>query len=69
LQIEHVIPKKHDGTDEPENLALACIDCNLAKGSNLAGIDPKTGRIVPLYNPRRQRWADHFERQEPISSG
>lgn len=32
LQVEHVIPKKHDGTDEDSNLALACMDCNLAKG-------------------------------------
>jgi 5-methylcytosine-specific restriction endonuclease McrA len=32
LQIEHIVPRKHGGSDVPENLALACIDCNLAKG-------------------------------------
>jgi hypothetical protein len=42
---------------------LACIDCNLGKGSNLTGIDPETGQIVPLYNPRREQWSEHFERQ------
>ncbi len=31
LHIEHVIPKKHGGSDDLENLALACIDCNLHK--------------------------------------
>ena len=31
LQIEHVIPKKHGGTDDPDNLALACIDCAISR--------------------------------------
>src|SRR5712671_2413710 len=60
LQIEHIVPRKHGGTDNERNLALACIDCNLHKGANLAGIDPETGRIVELFNPRTQSWADHF---------
>lgn len=29
LQIEHIIPRKHKGTDDLDNLALACKDCNL----------------------------------------
>jgi 5-methylcytosine-specific restriction endonuclease McrA len=33
--VEHVIPKVHGGPDGLENLALACIDCNLPKGPNL----------------------------------
>jgi 5-methylcytosine-specific restriction endonuclease McrA len=61
LHVEHVIPKKHGGTDDAENLALAYVDCNLHKGSNLAGIDPMTGQTVVLYNPRSQAWNDHFE--------
>lgn len=51
LHVEHIIPKKHGGTDELENLALACIDCNLRKGSNLTGIDPLTGQTVSLFIP------------------
>ena len=61
LQIEHIIPKKHGGSDEIENLALACIDCNLRKGPNLTGIDPETGEITRLFHPRRQSWSAHFE--------
>ena len=61
LHIEHVIPKKHGGSDDVENLALACIDCNLHKGPNLTGIDPESGDVVELFHPRRQRWSDHFE--------
>jgi hypothetical protein len=60
LQIEHVLPKKHGGDDDPENLALACIDCNLHKGSNVAGFDPETGELTELFHPRRQRWSEHF---------
>jgi HNH endonuclease len=61
LQIEHIIPRKHGGTDDFQNLALACIDCNLGKGSNVAGCDPATSLITPLFHPRKDRWEDHFE--------
>ena len=61
LQIEHVIPKKHGGSDEIENLALACIDCNLHKGTNLTGVDPATDEITQLFHPRRQLWSTHFK--------
>lgn len=63
LHVEHVIPRKHRGTDDPANLALACIACNLHKGSNVAGYDPETGALTELFHPRRHNWADHFERR------
>lgn len=61
LHIEHVIPRVHGGNDNLENLALACIDCNLHKGPNLTGFDPSTGDLTELFHPRRQHWTDHFE--------
>ena len=60
LHIEHIRPRKHGGMDHESYLCLACIDCNLHKGSNLTGIDPLTGGITELFNPRRQNWGDHF---------
>jgi 5-methylcytosine-specific restriction endonuclease McrA len=60
FHVEHVIAKQHGGTDDLSNLALACHSCNLHKGPNLTGIDPDTGRIEPLFNPRSQRWEEHF---------
>ena len=63
LQIEHIIPKKHGGSDDADSTALACIDCNLAKSSNIAGLDPETSRMTELFNPRRHAWDDHFERR------
>lgn len=60
LQVEHITPRKHGGIDDASNLALACIDCNLRKGSNLTGIDPLSGNVIRIFNPRNQRWSDHF---------
>ena len=60
LHIEHVIPRKHDGGDGIENLALACADCNFKKSSDLAGLDPDTGQLTPLFHPRQHPWSEHF---------
>lgn len=68
-QVEHIIAKQHGGTDDKENLALACPQCNLHKGPNLSGIDPVSGNIEPLFNPRRHSWDDHFEARGPYLYG
>jgi 5-methylcytosine-specific restriction endonuclease McrA len=61
LHVEHIVPRIHGGTDDLDNLALACIDCNLHKGTNLTGIDPESSQVTELFHPRRHRWEDHFE--------
>jgi hypothetical protein len=58
--VEHIVAKQHSGSDDADNLALACHRCNLRKGPNLAGIDPHTGEIARLFHPRRDDWFDHF---------
>ena len=60
-EVDHIIPKKHGGPTEFENLALSCALCNKHKGSDLASLDPVTGKIVALYHPRREHWSDHFQ--------
>jgi hypothetical protein len=60
FQQDHVIAQKHRGPTALENLAWSCADCNGYKGSDLAGLDPKTGKLTRLFNPRADRWADHF---------
>ncbi len=57
---DHIIAIKHGGVAESENLAWACFLCNRFKGSDLSSIDPVTGQIARLFDPRRQRWSDHF---------
>jgi hypothetical protein len=60
--IDRILAGQHGGNYEFENVALACHRCNRKKGPNLAGIDPQTGMLTPLYNPRAQRWDEHFAR-------
>ena len=45
FHIEHVIARKHGGTGDLANLALACDRCNACKGSDLTGIDRQTGAV------------------------
>ncbi|AKV70281.1 MULTISPECIES: HNH endonuclease [Microcystis] len=59
-EIDHIIAEKHGGRTEAENLALSCTLCNKHKGSDLASVDLETGKIVPLYHPRQDRWNEHF---------
>jgi hypothetical protein len=58
--VDHVIPLTQGGVDSLENLALACFHCNRRKSNNLTGIDPQLEIETPLFNPRRDRWYDHF---------
>ena len=60
FEIDHVIARKHDGLTAGKNLSLSCFYCNSFKGSNIAGIDRKSRKVKPLFNPRRQSWARHF---------
>jgi hypothetical protein len=60
FHIDHIIAQKHHGQTIAENLAFSCLDCNLHKGSNIAGLDPLTAKLTRLFNPRSDRWNDHF---------
>ena len=69
FHIEHVLPLKHGGTDDAENLGLACRHCNLHKGSNISGIDPEDGSLAPIFNPRSDDWNTHFAFQGGVVVG
>ena len=58
--IDHILPVSKDGPDDPANLALACRNCNERRGNRIEAIDPETGAIAPVFNPRVDAWADHF---------
>lgn len=61
FQIDHIVAVKHGGESELENLCLSCAHCNLHKGTDLTSIDPTTLEITALFNPRRDKWTDHFK--------
>lgn len=71
-EVDHVVAERHKGKTERENLAYACFHCNRLKGSDLTSIDPETGHIVRLYNPRTDHWNDHFRMEgviiEPLTT-
>ncbi|MBE9176237.1 HNH endonuclease [Synechocystis salina LEGE 06155] len=57
---DHVIPKSLGGSEEFDNLALACRRCNERRYNFVASIDPQTKNIVAIFNLRQQNWAEHF---------
>jgi len=60
FKIDHVVARKHGGASDLGNVALACFRCNTCKGPNLTGVDPKTGSVTVLFNPRSDEWSQHF---------
>ena len=67
--VEHIIARRHGGGDNSENLAFACYHCNLHKGPDLSGIDQESGALVRLFNPREDKWDDHFEQNGVVIAG
>jgi 5-methylcytosine-specific restriction endonuclease McrA len=57
---EHILPRVRGAGNTALELAWACPACNSHKYAKTQARDPQAGHIVPLYNPRRQRWSRHF---------
>jgi len=60
--IEHIVPRHHGGSDEIENLALACASCNHEKGRRHDARRKPSARasavIDALMARRRARWRE-----------
>jgi HNH endonuclease len=69
FQIDHIIAEQHGGGTIESNLALACLADNNHKGPNLAGIDPRSGKRIWLFSPRRHKWSRHFRWQGAVLIG
>ena len=67
--VEHIVARQHGGTDDSENLALACYHCCKHKGPNLSGLDPETGALFRMFHPRQDLWDEHFERNGVLIVG
>src|SRR5262245_27186079 len=59
-EVDHIISEKHGGPTQEDNLGHACVFCNQAKGSDIGSIHWESGQFVRFFNPRTDRWADHF---------
>ncbi len=62
--VEHILPLSRGGTDDLDNLALACSGCNSRKYNKVEAIDPTSGDTVRLFHPRTQVWTAHFRWNE-----
>ena len=62
--IDHVTPLGKGGNSDISNLALACQNCNNSKYNKTECLDPMTGKLVPLYHPRKDSWRTHFRWHE-----
>lgn len=60
LEIDHIVPESKGGLTHLDNLCVACSGCNSFKWEYETGIDPETGNVEPLYDPRQQEWTEHF---------
>jgi hypothetical protein len=67
-EVDHIISEKHGGRTEEANLALACVTCNRAKGSDIA-TKADDGSVIELFHPRRHQWAEHFVVEGLLISG
>jgi hypothetical protein len=61
FHVDHIVPKSSGGASVPENLCLSCPFCNQFKKKQRRAGDPETGRMVRLFNPRRDDWHEHFQ--------
>lgn len=61
--VDHVVPRKQGGPDDEENLALACVACNLSKGARnpvqWAVASPRARRLLGIV-----RWYAPIESEE-----
>jgi hypothetical protein len=59
-EVDHILSRKHGGATELSNLAFSCARCNRAKGTDIGSVHPESEEIIRLFNPRRDRWEEHF---------
>lgn len=64
MEIDHIKPESDGGETVSDNLCFSCPSCNGFKHDFQTGIDPDNHTEIPLYNPRQQRWSEHFKWDE-----
>src|SRR4051812_4215527 len=60
MEVDHIVPVAAGGATQADNLCLTCRGCNSFKQDFQTGVDPDSDQKVSLFNPRTERWSDHF---------
>jgi HNH endonuclease len=69
FHIDHILPVVDGGETAAAKLALACVSCSLRKEARQTVRDPDTDRYLPIFNPRTDRWSDHFRWEGAVVIG
>jgi hypothetical protein len=69
FEIDHITARHHKGRTVASNFADSCIYCNGYKCTNIDRLDPLTGKITPLFHPRRHKWTHHFRYEGGVLVG
>jgi HNH endonuclease len=67
FECDHIRATSRGGSNDVSNLALSCSGCNGYKSDAIEAIDPASGVLVRLYNPRIDVWATHFSWNESFT--
>jgi len=60
LEIDHINPKKHNGTDDINNLITSCFDCNRGKGSvRLTSIPNTLQENIEIIKERESQFNEY----------
>jgi hypothetical protein len=65
-EVDHILSLKHGGKTKEDNLAFACLPCNRHKGTDIGSMVADSGEFSRLFNPRQDRWSDHFRLEGPL---
>ena len=66
FELDHIIPLKHGGNNNFDNLAWACAVCNNCKGTDVGTFLLPDLDLIRFYHPRLDNWEDHFELSRPM---
>jgi len=61
IEIDHILPVALGGESDLANLCASCHACNNQKSDAIEALDPVTNTVQKLFNPRQQKWDDHFQ--------
>lgn len=64
FHMEHIVPRSLGGGSDLDNLAWSCPGRNLHNAGRSGLLDRDTNQRVPVFNPRSERWRDHFSWDE-----
>lgn len=60
MVFDHLRPFAMGGPTVEWNLWLSCRRCNEFRGMLIEALDPLSGELAALFNPRQQHWNEHF---------